>query len=66
MAETSKQEIKLKTKHYEIKNIGCIIGEDSAIGHNVVIVPGIIVGGNCKISSLKELRDNIPDNTSVM
>jgi glucose-1-phosphate thymidylyltransferase len=66
VAETAKQEIKLKTQHYEVKNIGCIIGEDTDVGHNVVFVPGIIVGANCKISSLKELHENIPDNTTVM
>jgi glucose-1-phosphate thymidylyltransferase len=66
VAETSKQEIKLKTKRYEVKNIGSVIGEDSVIGHNVVTVPGTIVGVNCKISSLKELRENVPDNCQVM
>jgi glucose-1-phosphate thymidylyltransferase len=66
VAETSKQEVKMKSRHYEIKNIGCIIGEDSEIGHNVVFEPGIIIGSNCKISSLKELHENVPDNTNVM
>ncbi len=66
VAETVKQEIKLKSKHYEIKNIGCIIGEDSKIGHNVVLVPGTIIGTKCKIASLKELHENVPDNTNVM
>jgi glucose-1-phosphate thymidylyltransferase len=66
VAETTKQEIKLKTKRYEIKNIGCIIGEDSVIGHNVVCVPGTIVGAGCKIASLKELRENVPDNSNVV
>jgi glucose-1-phosphate thymidylyltransferase len=66
IAESVKQEIKLKTQQYEIKNIGSIIGEDSIVGHNVVFIPGIIVGANCKISSLKELHENVPDNTTVM
>jgi glucose-1-phosphate thymidylyltransferase len=66
VAETSKQEVKLKKQQFEIKNIGCIIGEDSGIGHNVVLVPGTIVGSNCKISSLKQLHENVPDNSNVM
>lgn len=66
VAETRKQEIKLKTQHYEVKNIGCIIGEDSRIGHNVVFNPGIIIGANCKIASIKELHENVPDNSNVM
>ncbi len=66
VAESTKQEVKLKSRHYEIKNIGCIIGEDSIIGHNVILNPGMIVGANCKISSLNKLNENIPDNTQVM
>jgi glucose-1-phosphate thymidylyltransferase len=66
VAETATQEVKLKSQQYEIKNIGCIIGEDTKIGHNVVFTPGTIVGTKCKIASLKELRENIPDNSNVL
>lgn len=66
IAESTKQEVKLKTKKFEIKNIGSIIGEDSIIGHNVVLIPGIIVGAWCKISSFTKLNENVPDNSNVM
>ena len=66
VAESTKQEVKLKTKHYEIKNIGSIIGEDSVLGHNVILAPGMIVGANCRISSLTKINENIPDKSSVM
>ena len=66
VAESTIQEVKLETKQFETKNIGSIIGEDSAIGHNVILASGIIVGANCKISSLTKLNENVPDKSIVM
>ncbi len=66
IAESTKQDPKIKKLHYDIKNIGSIVGEDSMIGHSVVCTPGIIIGANCKISSLNKLTENIPDYTNVV
>jgi glucose-1-phosphate thymidylyltransferase len=66
IAESTKQEVKLKRYHFEIKNIGSIIGEDSNIGHCVALSPGIIVGANCNISTFSRLIENIPDKSNVM
>ncbi len=66
VAESTKHEVKLKTKRYESKNIGGIIGEDTIVSHNVILAPGTIIGANCKISSLNELHENVPDNSNVV
>jgi glucose-1-phosphate thymidylyltransferase len=66
VAESSVEELQFKETVQEMKNIGTIIGENSVIGHNVVAVPGTIIGANCKISSLKLLRENIRDKSLVV
>ena len=65
VSESTKNDVKLKSRHYEIKNIGSVVGEDCTIGHNVILTPGILVGANCKIASLTKLSENVPDNTHV-
>lgn len=49
----------------EIEKLGAIIGEDCRIGNHVVVGKNII-GSNSKISSLKIIQKNIPNNSIVV
>ena len=46
--------------------IGCVIGEDSALGHGAVVNGGLIVGAGCDIGPLVHLRNNIADGYHVI
>jgi len=48
------------------RELGAVIGEDTAIGHGVVIHGGVIIGTGCRISSGRIVRDNVADNAQVL
>jgi glucose-1-phosphate thymidylyltransferase len=50
----------------KMDGIGTILGEYTSVGSNVVVDPGIIIGRNCTIGSLKEISKNIPSKSVVM
>ena len=50
----------------KLKDVGVMIGEDSVVGDGVVTEPGIIIGRQCKVSSLNQVTKNIPSKTNVM
>ncbi len=50
----------------KLKDIGVMIGEDSVVGDGVATEPGIIIGRQCKVSSLNRITKNIPSKTNVM
>ena len=58
----------VKTPHgfRDVKNIGAIIGEDSAIGPHVASMPGTIVGARCSIGPLARLSGIIPSGSMVV
>ncbi|MCK5562151.1 MAG: NTP transferase domain-containing protein [Thermoplasmata archaeon] len=66
VAESSVEEVQLKDTLQELRHIGTIIGENCVIGHNVVALPGTVIGANCKVASLKALKENIRDNSIVV
>ncbi|UCH89910.1 MAG: NTP transferase domain-containing protein [Thermoplasmata archaeon] len=66
VASASKSQVQVDRDLIEVKRIGTIIGEDCEIGHHVVSMPGCIIGTNCKIASLTEIRNNIPNNSNVI
>ncbi len=66
VAESTKQEVKLKKYHFEIKNIGSIVGENTNIGHCVALTSGRIIGANCKITTFSKIIEDVPDNSQVM
>jgi glucose-1-phosphate thymidylyltransferase len=57
---------KMEDKFDELENIGSMIGEHCTINDHVVIEPGIIIGRNCNISSMKRIIENIPSESKVM
>ena len=57
---------KIEDKYTELENIGVMIGEQSNISSHVAIEPGIIIGRNCNITSMKKIIKDIPSETKVM
>ncbi len=64
--QTTDIAVGIRGKMEQINCIGCVIGEDTALGHGVVIDGGIVVGSGCNIGPLVHLRENIPDGYGVM
>ena len=58
--------IEIEKEYTTVDNIGAMIGEDCNIGSNVVIEPGKIIGRKCKITSIKNINQNIPTGSTVM
>lgn len=46
--------------------IGCIVGEDTSIGHGVVIDGGSIIGAGCLIDALVHVRKEVADGTRMI
>ena len=57
---------KIEEKFEELDNIGTMIGEHSIINDHVVVEPGVIIGRNCHIKSVKRIMENIPSECKVM
>lgn len=57
---------KIEDKYDELDNIGSMIGEHTTINDHVVVEPGIIIGRNCSICSMKRIIENIPSESKVM
>jgi glucose-1-phosphate thymidylyltransferase len=66
VASASESKVQVGRDQIEVKRIGTIIGEDCKIEHHVVALPGSIIGANCRINSLKEIRRNIPNNSNMV
>jgi len=66
VAGADKAQVILERELHEVPSLGVIMGEDTTIGSNVTVDPGIFIGSSCKIASLKNIHRNIPDNSSVV
>ena len=47
-------------------SIGCIVGEDTVLGHGAVIDGGVVVGSGCAIDAFVQVRDDVPDGSRVV
>lgn len=63
---SGKNTIEIENEFIKLDSIGAMIGEDSTIGSNVIIEPGIIIGRKTEINSLKRITKNIPSSSKVM
>ena len=63
---SGKATVEVENEFIRLDKIGALIGEDTLIGSNVVVEPGIIIGRKCKINPLRRVIDNIPSQTTVM
>jgi UDP-N-acetylglucosamine diphosphorylase/glucosamine-1-phosphate N-acetyltransferase len=61
-----KATIEIEEEFNKLDNIGVMIAEDCAIGSNVVVEPGMLIGRGCEISSLKRIMKNIASQSNVM
>ena len=55
-----------ETHVHRLQQIGAMIGEDSKLQDGITIDPGVIIGSECLINSMKHITKNIPSKTSVM
>jgi len=58
-------DIIFRNKYHQVKNIGCMVGEDTHIMNHVVTDPGTIIGAHCKVGALKTISGKI-DNGEVV
>lgn len=61
-----KATIEIEEEFNKLDNIGVMIAEDCAIGSNVVVEPGMLIGRGCEINSLKRVMKNIASQSNVM
>jgi NDP-sugar pyrophosphorylase family protein len=65
MTDTTPSTVRLH-EYSHSKQLGAIIGEDSTIGHGVVVNSGVIIGCRVNISSQKTIDRNVPNGTVIM
>jgi glucose-1-phosphate thymidylyltransferase len=58
--------IPTETHIHHLQHIGAMIGEDCTFHNAITIDPGIIIGGDCTIASMKHITKNISSKTNVM
>jgi glucose-1-phosphate thymidylyltransferase len=63
-ARSGKATIMIENEYHQIE-MGAIIGNYTEFEDYVVVEPGIIIGNNCRIKSMKVLNENIPDRGLV-
>ncbi|MFC2035200.1 bifunctional sugar-1-phosphate nucleotidylyltransferase/acetyltransferase [Chloroflexota bacterium] len=51
---------------YHTVNVGAMIGAGCNLGNNVVAQPGVIIGNNSQIQSLKLISGRLPDRSIVL
>lgn len=61
-----KATIEIENEFSKLDTIGSIVAEDCIIGSNVVVEPGILIGRQCKVSSLNKVVKNISSHTNVI
>jgi len=66
VAGAEKAQVILEKEIHSVPCLGVIMGEDTAVGNCVTVDPGIFIGSSCKISSLRNISKNVPDNASVV
>jgi len=65
ITDTTPSTIRLR-EYSHSKELGAIIGEDSVLGHNVVVNSGVIIGCQTEIAPQKTIDKNIPNNSNVL
>ena len=58
--------VEIEGEFKKLQNMGVMIGDDCSIGSNVIVDSGMIIGKNCRITSMKRIIENIPSNSKVM
>ncbi|MEM2869987.1 MAG: sugar phosphate nucleotidyltransferase [Thermoplasmata archaeon] len=66
VAAAEKAQVFLERELHTVPCLGVIMGEDTIVGNCVNVEPGVLIGTNCRIGSLKNISKAVPDNTSVV
>ena len=62
--KTIKSKIKGNLIDTKREKFGCVVGNNTQIGINCSLMPGILIGSNCQIGPASLVRENIEDNTT--
>lgn len=65
IVRSEEADVEIGGEHYVVK-IGAMIGEYCEVGSNVIAHSGTIIGNRCRIKSMKELSERIPDGSWVV
>jgi glucose-1-phosphate thymidylyltransferase len=65
VTDTTPSKIRLH-EYSHSKELGAIIGEDSNIGHSVIVNSGVIIGCQTEIAPQKTIDKNIPNGSNVL
>ena len=63
---SGKTTIEIEGEFKKVDTIGTMIGENSTLGNHIVVEPGVLIGRNCIITSLKQITKHIPSESRVM
>jgi UDP-N-acetylglucosamine diphosphorylase/glucosamine-1-phosphate N-acetyltransferase len=58
--------IRVDSEHFQIENIGAMVGQDATIGSGVSIEPGTVVGAGCRIRSSARVSGNLENRSIVV
>ncbi len=61
-----KKTVEVEDDFVKLDDVGVIVGENSEVGSHVVFEPGVVVGRNCRVSSLKKISENVESDSRVM
>ena len=59
-------DVRIREKMGFPESIGCIVGEDTILGHGAVIDGGVVVGSGCAIDAFVQVREDVPDGSRVV
>jgi glucose-1-phosphate thymidylyltransferase len=62
---SGREEVAIDTEHHLV-SFGAMLGEGCALGNNVVAQPGVIVGNNSQVRSLKLISGRLLDRSLVV
>ena len=58
-------EIKINNEHHRIK-VGAMLGAGCTLGTGVVAQPGVIIGNQSRVRSMKLVSGKLPDRSTVL
>ncbi|MEF8879140.1 MAG: bifunctional sugar-1-phosphate nucleotidylyltransferase/acetyltransferase [Candidatus Thermoplasmatota archaeon] len=58
--------VEVEEEYVKLDDVGVMIGENSEFESHVVVEPGVIIGRNCQVDSLKKIDRKIDSDTKVM
>jgi UDP-N-acetylglucosamine diphosphorylase/glucosamine-1-phosphate N-acetyltransferase len=58
--------VMVEGEHYNVENIGALVGEDTTIGSGVSIEPGTLIGAGCRIRASSRVSGSLENRSIVV